>query len=442
MNHNWQSSVLKRLAAVLGLSFAFGIIFDQVTIFLLLACAFYLAWTLRQLFMLGSWLENSSSLSDPQEPPTSRGSWGDIFDSIYRLMRKQEKLRDRLQAVIDRIQQSTSALQDAVVMTNRHSLIEWWNPAAEHILGLRSPDDHGQLITNLIRHPRFVSYFEQKSYQDPLDMPSPVSEQRTLLCSITLYGPDNRLILFRDNTRIHHLEQMSKDFVANVSHELRTPLTVITGYLETLAHSVEIMPQPPVPVLPKAVGQMQSQSHRMSNIIDDLLTLSKLETADSQQDIQPVSLPLLINTIVEDAKSLSGNKNHKIIFNCAHEDQILGNKKELRSAISNLIFNAVKYTPEGGNISIRWTVSLNTGYLTVKDDGIGIDPQHIPRLTERFYRVDKSRHASTGGTGLGLAIVKHVLLRHDATLLIKSRPGRGSSFTCQFPHSRLVKKAA
>ena len=442
MNRNWQSSVLKRLAAVLGLSLAFGIIINEVAICLLLACCVYLAWTLRQLFMLGYWLENSTTYSEPQEPPTSRGAWGDIFDSIYRLMRKQEKLRDRLQAVIDRVQQSTSALQDAVVMTNRHGLIEWWNPAAEHILGLRSPDDHGQLITNLLRHPRFVSYFEQKSYQEPLDMPSPISEQRKLLCSITLYGPDNRLILVRDNTRLYHLEQMSKDFVANVSHELRTPLTVITGYLETLSDTVELMPEPPAPVLPKALGQMQSQSNRMGNIIDDLLTLSKLETADSQQDIQPVSLTPLINTIVEDARSFSGDRKHQINFTSTSDDQVLGNEKELRSAISNLVFNAVKYTPDNGRISIKWSVSLNTGYLTIKDNGIGIDSQHLPRLTERFYRVDRSRHATTGGTGLGLAIVKHVLLRHDTTLLIKSRPGRGSSFTCQFPHSRLVKKAA
>ena len=282
--------------------------------------------------MLGSWLDMSTSLEEPQEPPTSRGVWGDIFDSIYRLMRKQEKLRDRLQAVIDRVQESTSALQDAVVMTNRHGLIEWWNPAAEQIFGLRAPDDQGQLITNLIRHPQFTSYFEQKSYQEPLDLPSPVSEERRLLCSITLYGPDNRLIIARDNTRIYHLEQMSKDFVANVSHELRTPLTVITGYLETLTDTMSLMPKPSTPVLPKALGQMQSQSDRMGNIIDDLLTLSKLETADSQQGVQPVSLKLLIETIIEDARSFSADKSHEFSFNCSPEDQVLGSEKELRSA--------------------------------------------------------------------------------------------------------------
>ena len=335
-------------------------------------------------------------------------------------------------------QESTSALRDAIVLTNAQGQIEWWNPAAEHILGFRDPDDIGQQITNLIRHPKFAAYYEQKSYQDPLTLPSPISEDRKLMFSITLYGTDNRLLVVRDNTRIFQLEQMTKDFVANVSHELRTPLTVISGYVETLQDSLTLAPEPPPPMLPRALGQMQSQSRRMSNIIEDLLILSKLETADSQMDLSPVDIKNLLSTVINDATLFSGERNHKIILKCRAGDLVLGNEKELRSAISNLVFNAVKYTPDGGKVEIKWSVELNTGYLTVKDNGIGMESQHIPRLTERFYRIDKSRHAATGGTGLGLAIVKHVLLRHDATLLIKSRVGQGSSFTCQFPHSRLM----
>ena len=442
MNQNWQVEVVKRLVLILGLSLSIGLLTGKTVLLLLIGCGLYLAWTLKNVFQLLSWLETASSSSTSIEPPNGHGLWGEVFDSMYRLMRKQERARGRLKAVIDRFQQSTTALRDAVVLTNGQGQIEWWNPAAEHILGLQNPDDVGQLITNLIRHPRFVDYYEKKSYQEPLALPSPVSAEKRLLLSITLYGPDNRLLVARDNTRVFQLEQMTKDFVANVSHELRTPLTVISGYVETLSDTLTLMPEAPPPVLPRALNQMQNQSGRMANIIEDLLILSKLETADSLQDLTPVSIVELLHEIAADARSFSGDKSHKIEVSCKANTEILGNEKELRSAISNLVFNAVKYTPDSGTIKLKWVVELNTGYLSIKDNGIGIEPQHIPRLTERFYRIDKSRHASTGGSGLGLSIVKHVLLRHDATLLIKSRPGRGSSFTCHFPQSRLVRKAA
>lgn len=442
MNQNWQIEVVKRLFLILGLCLSIGLLTGETVLLLLIGCGLYLAWTLKNVFQLLSWLETASSSSTSIEPPNGHGLWGEVFDSMYRLMRKQERARGRLKAVIDRFQQSTTALRDAVVLTNGQGQIEWWNPAAEHILGLQNPDDVGQLITNLIRHPRFADYYDKKSYQEPLALPSPVSAEKRLLFSITLYGPDNRLLVVRDNTRVFQLEQMTKDFVANVSHELRTPLTVISGYVETLSDTLTLLPEAPPPVLPRALNQMQSQSDRMANIIEDLLILSKLETADSLQDLTPVSIVELLHDIATDARSFSGEKNHQIEVSCKADTEILGNEKELRSAISNLVFNAVKYTPDGGTIKLKWMVELNTGYLSIKDNGIGIEPQHIPRLTERFYRIDKSRHASTGGSGLGLSIVKHVLLRHDATLLIKSRPGRGSSFTCHFPQSRLVRKAA
>ncbi len=442
MNQNWHIVVIKRLVLMLGIFLTLGLLTNQTTLCLLVGCAGYLIWTLRNVFQLISWLEAASSSSQVLEPPNGHGLWGDMFDSMYRLMRKQERARNRLKAVINRFQESTSALKDAVVLTNGQGQIEWWNPAAEHILGFRDPDDVGQIISNLIRHPKFAQYYDQKSHHEPLVLPSPVSEEKRLLYSITLYGPNNRLLVVRDNTRIYQLEQMTKDFVANVSHELRTPLTVISGYVETLSDSLTMSETPPPPIMPRALGQMQSQATRMANIIEDLLILSKIETADSLNDLSSVSIHELLEDIATDARSLSGNKQHNIVIDCKADTQVLGNEKELRSAISNLVFNAVKYTPEKGNIKLKWLVDLNTGYLTIKDDGMGMEPQHIPRLTERFYRIDKSRHVTTGGTGLGLAIVKHVLLRHDATLLIKSRPGRGSSFTCQFPHSRLVREAA
>ncbi|CAM3769874.1 phosphate regulon sensor histidine kinase PhoR [Parendozoicomonas haliclonae] len=442
MNQSWHIAVLKRLVLLLGGALAIGLLTEQITLSLLIACTIYLAWTLRNVFRLISWLDSAAESADILEPPSGHGLWGELFDGMYRLMRKQERARSRLKAVINRFQESTTALREAVVFTNGQGQIEWWNPAAEHILGLRNPHDVGQLITNLIRHPRFACYYEQKSYGEPLILPSPVSSEKKLHYSITLYGPENRLLIVRDNTRIHQLEQMTKDFVANVSHELRTPLTVITGYIETLSDNISLLPAPPIPVMPRALDQMQSQAIRMANTIEDLLILSKLETADSQQDLMPVSIAPLLESVANDARSFSGNRNHNITIDCKTDTKILGNSKELQSAISNIVFNAVKYTPDNGNIRLKWNVELNNGYLSVKDDGIGMEPQHIPRLTERFYRIDRSRHASTGGTGLGLAIVKHVLLRHDATLLVKSRPGRGSSFTCQFPQSRLLREAA
>ena len=442
MNQSWHIAVLKRLVLLLTGALILGLLTEQATLFLLVFITLYLVWTLRNIFRLITWLETASESSHPLEPPSGHGLWGELFDGMYRLMRRQERARSRLKAVINRFQESTTALREAVVFTNAQGQIEWWNPAAEHILGLRDPHDVGQLITNLIRHPRFVRYYEQKSYGDPLILPSPVSAEKKLLYSITLFGPENRLLIVRDNTRIHQLEQMTKDFVANVSHELRTPLTVITGYIETLSDTIAMMPAPPVSIMPRALDQMNSQASRMANTIEDLLMLSKLETADSQHDLRPVSINSLLESVANDARSFSGDRNHRITVECKSDTHILGNSKELQSALSNLVFNAVKYTPDSGNIKLKWIVDLNPGYLTVKDDGIGMEPQHIPRLTERFYRIDKSRQISTGGTGLGLAIVKHILVRHDASLLIKSKPGVGSSFICQFPQSRLVSVAA
>ncbi len=442
VNHNWQTVVIKRLVLMLSFFLGLGWLTGHVTLFLLIGCAGYLIWTLRHVLQLIAWLDAASASSQPIEPPYGKGLWGELFDGMYRLMRTQERARKRLKAVINRFQESTAALKDGIVLTNEEGQLEWWNPAAERILGFRDPDDIGQQISNLVRDPRFISYFDSKNYDEPVMLPSPVSEEKKLIYSITLYGPDNRLLVVRDNTRIFQLEQMTKDFVANVSHELRTPLTVINGYVETLTDSLDMMPEPPVPVLPRALNQMQTQANRMANIIEDLLMLSKLETADNISTLNPINMHSLLDGIANDARSFSGTRAHNIVVQCKVSTQVLGNEKEIRSAISNLVFNAVKYTPDGGDIKIKWMVDLNTGYLTVKDNGIGMEPQHIPRLTERFYRIDKNRHTSTGGTGLGLAIVKHILLRHDSMLVIKSRPGKGSSFTCQFPHSRLVREAA
>jgi len=255
---------------------------------------------------------------------------------------------------------------------------------------------------------------------------------------ITRYGNNEHLMLVRDVTRIHQLEQMRKDFVANVSHELRTPLTVITGYLETLLDNVEDVN----PRWSRALQQMSQQGSRMQTLLNDLLLLAKLEATDYPSDNQPVAVDALLNAIKSDAQALSGPRNQRISLEATPGVYLKGSESELRSAFSNLVFNAVKYTQDEGHIRIRWWADEQGAHLSVQDSGMGIDAKHLPRLTERFYRVDSSRNSNTGGTGLGLAIVKHVLLRHRGRLEISSVPGHGSTFTCHFSPGQLVSNKA
>ena len=284
----------------------------------------------------------------------------------------------------------------------------------------------------MVRHPDFKAYFDKTHYDAPLEITSPINNDAILEFHITLFGRKDRLIVCRDISHLHQLEAMRQDFVANASHELRTPLTVISGYLETFIDYKDTLP----PRWGRALQQMHEQSQRMQNLIDDLLVLSRLETNHGQEN-SAVAIEPLLKALVHDAQSLSADKHHIILLDCEDFD-LLGVETELSSAFGNLIFNAVKYTPENGEIRVRWWQDTSGLHLEVKDNGLGIDPKHIPRLTERFYRADPSRHSDTGGTGLGLAIVKHTLLRHDGHLHISSQLGKGSSFTCHFPVSRKV----
>ncbi|MCP6690237.1 MULTISPECIES: phosphate regulon sensor histidine kinase PhoR [Pseudomonas] len=402
---------------------------------LALGLAIYLGWTLKQLLRLHEWLR----LHKPDEaPPDGYGLWGEVFDSIYHLQRRDQRVRGRLQAVIDRVQESTAALKDAVIMLDSDGNLEWWNRAAETLLGLKTPQDSGQPVTNLVRHPRFKEYFEQENYLEPLEIPSPINDRMRVQLHITRYGNNEHLMLVRDVTRIHQLEQMRKDFVANVSHELRTPLTVIAGYLETLLDNVEEVN----PRWVRALQQMQQQGGRMQTLLNDLLLLAKLEATDYPSDNQPVAVDTLLQSIKGDAQALSGQRNQRISLEAEPGIRLKGSEAELRSAFSNLVFNAVKYTQDEGQIRIRWWADEQGAHLSVQDSGIGIDPKHLPRLTERFYRVDSSRASNTGGTGLGLAIVKHVLLRHRARLEISSVPGHGSTFTCHFAPAQMAVRQA
>ncbi|MDX1297954.1 MAG: phosphate regulon sensor histidine kinase PhoR [Pseudomonas sp.] len=433
MNQDWRATLIRQLLLLVGVCLLLGLITGEYAWALVLGLAGYLGWHLQQLLRLHKWLRTRQ----PDEaPPEGHGLWGEVFDNIYHLQRRDQKVRSRLQAVIDRVQESTAALKDAVIMLDRDGNLEWWNIAAEKLLGLKTPQDSGQQITNLLRDPRFIDYFENHNYNEPLELPSPVANHLRLQFHITRYGNREHLMLVRDVTRLHQLEQMRKDFVANVSHELRTPLTVISGYLETLLDNVEEVN----PRWLRALQQMQQQGGRMQNLLNDLLLLAKLEATDYPSDNQPVAVDLLLLSIKNDALALSGERHHRISLEADPHLKLKGSETELRSAFSNLVFNAVKYTPDEGEIHVRWWSDEQGAHLSVQDTGLGIEGKHLPRLTERFYRVDSSRASNTGGTGLGLAIVKHVLLRHRARLDIASQLGKGSTFTCHFPTLQMVRR--
>ncbi|GAD64063.1 phosphate regulon sensor histidine kinase PhoR [Aquipseudomonas alcaligenes] len=433
MNQNWRGALARRLLLLMAACGLIGLITGQYAWALAIGLGAYLLWHLKQLLRLHAWLRERQP---DDAPPEGYGLWGEVFDSIYHLQRRDQRVRGRLQAVIDRVQESTAALRDAVIMLDSEGNLEWWNRAAEQLLGLKTPQDSGQAITNLVRHPRFKEYFEAGQYQEALEIPSPINDRQRLQLQITRYGNNEHLMFVRDVTRLHQLEQMRKDFVANVSHELRTPLTVISGYLETLQDNVEEVN----PRWLRALQQMQQQGSRMQNLLNDLLLLAKLEATDYPSDNQPVAMDLLLLSIRNDAQALSGSRNHRISLEADHQVRLKGSEAELRSAFSNLVFNAVKYSPEESEIRIRWWADEQGGHFSVADSGIGIEAKHLPRLTERFYRVDSSRASNTGGTGLGLAIVKHVLLRHRARLDITSVPGKGSTFTCHFPAQQLSRR--
>ena len=433
LNQDWRGPLIRRLLLLVSVCLLLGLITGEYAWALVIGLAGYLGWHLQQLLRLHKWLRTRQG---DEAPPDGYGLWGEVLDSIYHLQRRDQKVRGRLHAVIDRVQESTAALKDAVIMLDRDGNLEWWNIAAEKLLGLKTPQDSGQQITNLVRDPRFIEYFENHNYNEPLELPSPVSDRLRLQFHITQYGNREHLMLVRDITRLFQLEQMRKDFVANVSHELRTPLTVISGYLETLLDNVEDVN----PRWLRALQQMQQQGGRMQNLLNDLLLLAKLEATDYPSDNQPVAVDLLLLSIKNDAQALSGERHHRISLEADPHLKLKGSETELRSAFSNLVFNAVKYTPDEGEIHVRWWGDEQGAHLSVQDSGLGIEAKHLPRLTERFYRVDSSRASNTGGTGLGLAIVKHVLLRHRARLDIASTLGKGSTFTCHFPTLQVVRR--
>ena len=431
MRKIWQRAFLTwftGLAAVL----AIGFVLDQMLAMALLYTLGSLYWQLYQLYQFHSWLRRSGKAA----PPEAAGIWGEIFDAVYRLQKKQRKSKRRMRQALNRIENSTAALKEGVIMADNNGNLEWWNNSAGLLLGLQRSTDRGQPITNMLRNPEFFKYFSQKRFGEPLVIKSPSKEGIYLEIQTTLYDDNDHLIFIRDVTRLYLLEQMRKDFVANASHELKTPLTVIKGYLETLTLFKDNLPAS----MQRGIVNMSDQSQRMEHLIEDLLLLSRLETNDKRENHQWLTLAEVCEHIRVMTAPMLTDK-HRLSFELPDNSCLYGASNELYSAFSNLVVNAIKYSPDGGHIKVTWVQNEFSGIFSVEDEGIGIDPRHIPRLTERFFRVDKGRGSSTGGTGLGLAIVKHVLIHHSAKLQIRSQPNVGSTFSCHFPSDRVRQEA-
>lgn len=387
----------------------------------------WIAVHLRRLAALDDWLYNPEGLGAPD----SGGVWGEVFARLNKMVRQQVKERERSQAALHDMEQATSALPEGVVILDQGGHIEWCNPLAERHFGLDNERDIGQQITYLARQPEFVQYLSLQDFSEPLILRGARQDGLVLSIKLISYGDNKKLLISRDITHFERVEIMRRDFVANVSHELRTPLTVLNGFVETMRDMSNLEND----MARRALHLMGEQTYRMEHLVNDLLTLSKLENALNAMQEETVNVPELLQIVQQEGVSLSGSQ-HTLRLELESDCGLQGSRSELHSAFGNLVSNAVRYTPPGGEIVLRWQERDGQPVFSVQDSGIGIAPQHIPRLTERFYRVDRSRSRETGGTGLGLAIVKHVVNRHQAQLDIVSEEGRGSTFSILFPAKR------
>ncbi|MBI5331676.1 MAG: phosphate regulon sensor histidine kinase PhoR [Betaproteobacteria bacterium] len=423
---------LRPLAIVLGLGF-FAMLFGMGRtpsgwMLFALGLIGYLAYNLRQLKNLSDWLADES-----RPPMSSTGVWGDVLYRLGRLLKSRQGAQQKAMADLEQMLEATRNLPDGVVILDDEQRIVWLNVAAEGMLGLSPSRDIGQFVLYLLRNTRFSAWLASQDYARPLVLESPSARDRTLSLQIVPLPRRQKMLLARDITELTRVEAMRRDFVANVSHELRTPITVIVGFLETF----DDMPEADPKQFRKHIPLMREQSNRIHRLVDDLLTLARLESEPDTRDEQ-VDIPALAARLADEARTMSQGR-HQVRLQLDSRERLQGNGQELYSALANLVSNAVRYTPAGGVITLRWgRVDSGGAEFAVTDTGEGIEAQHIPRLTERFYRVDRGRSRSTGGTGLGLAIVKHILQRHQGRLRIESVVGKGSTFIACFPAERVM----
>ena len=396
-------------------------------LFMLLVLLVVMARHARQLYRLGQWLQDARIETIPE----AGGIWDEVFSQLYKMVKQHNQTRQDLATELQHIEQATAALPEGVAILNEANRIEWCNPLAQQHFDLDPEHDFMQDITYLVRQPEFVGYLHESNFNEPLVMRPARHDGMVLSIKLIPYGVNKRLLISRDVTQLERIEAMRRDFVANVSHELRTPLTVVNGFVENL----QDMPDLSQDNARRALQLMAEQTRRMENLVADLLTLSHLENDQSPLLEETVGMGALLDEILREGQSLSGD-SHALRLEVASDAKLLGNREELHSAFGNLLSNAIRYTPKGGLILLRWAERDGQPVFSVQDSGIGIAAQHIPRLTERFYRVDRSRSRETGGTGLGLAIVKHIAMRHQAKLEVLSEEGKGSTFALAFPAGR------
>ncbi len=424
---------ISQLLGVMLISGSIGFVIHHFQLVLLSGLLLYSSKHVYLLIKLTNQIARGQSLSDAYPI----GIWGQIYQEIDRQRNRSRKRKRTLNRYMNRFRKVASAIPDAYVLLDKSAKIEWANQAARHLLQVTWPRDEGVLLTNLLSHPDIEHHLEAADYNRPLELPSPVNKAIILSLRITPFGSkkNQRLVVARDITDLYHLNQARRDFVSNVSHELRTPLTVISGFLENLRENH------PLPFQERPFQLMFEQAGRMNTLINDLLLLSKLEMGEHPSNETPVPAPDLIKRIIVQARLLAEQKGGYTIEQEVDENLwLVGNENELQSAFSNLIFNAIIHTPVKTAIRVSWQKDQENASFSVSDTGPGIPEQHLPRLTERFYRVDKGRSRQSGGTGLGLAIVKHVLNRHSGELIVASKEGAGSQFTCCFPAVMTLEK--
>ncbi len=432
VRRTWSLALL-RLSIWLGLWAIIGFFIGQVAWALLAGLSIYTAGHLLFAYQLHRWLAKPRI-----EPREGLGVWQEIYTELYRLKQRNRRRKRRLKDIVSEFQASTAALPDGAVVIDGRGRIVWFNQAAAVILALRAGQDNGQRIVNLIRHPRFGEFMVSAALDGTmaeLEIPAPANEANTVLLRIVPYGDGQRLLVARDVSDQKRLESTRRDFVANASHELRTPLTVLRGYLEIM--NEDAGESGALAAWQRPLREMSAQSQRMGRIIDSLLRLARLEAEGMHQRQEAIDIGEMIRQVVDGLKRHEA-RDHVFELDLQPGLNLYGRASELESVIANLAANAARYSPAASTIRIAWQAEAGGALLSVADNGPGIAPEHIPRLTERFYRVDSGRKASDGGTGLGLAIVKHSLEHHESELIIDSEPGAGSTFSARFPHSRLI----
>lgn len=412
---SWKRLVLE-LALFCLPALLLGLLFGYLPWLLLVSVLMALVWNFYNQLKLSHWLWVDRSMT----PPPGRWSWEPLFYGLYQMQQRNRRRRRELALLIKRFRSGAESLPDAVVMTTVEGNIFWCNGLAQHLLGFRWPEDNGQHILNLLRYPEFSQYLQQQVFSKPLTLQ--LNNEHFVEFRIMPYSEGQLLMVVRDVTQMRLLEGARRHFFANVSHELRTPLTVLQGYLEMMSDEALAGS-----LRSKALNTMQEQTKRMDGLVKQLLTLSRIEAAPNMDMNQQVDIPLMLRLLQREAQSLS-HDNHQINFKINQDLWVLGNEEQLRSAVSNLVYNAINHTPPGTQIEVSWQQTPRGAQFQVSDNGPGIAPEHIPRLTERFYRVDKARSRQTGGSGLGLAIVKHALNHHDSRLDILSELGTGTRF--------------